>query len=65
MQSKRRAHALIIDHLTPPMTTADGYGELAQLMHLVSVVGFFNCTRSFTFLLKIHEHFPCYDITGG
>ena len=34
-QSKRRAHALIIDHLTPPMTTADGYGELAQLMQLV------------------------------
>lgn len=41
MQSKRRAHALIIDHLTPPMTTADGYGELAELMHLVSVVWFF------------------------
>ena len=34
-QSKRRAHAIIIDHLTPPMTTADGYGELAQLMQLV------------------------------
>lgn len=34
-QSKRRAHAVIIDHLTPPMTTADGYGELAQLMQLV------------------------------
>ena len=24
MQSKRRAHSVIIDHLTPPMTTADG-----------------------------------------
>lgn len=35
MQSKRRAHSVIIDHLTPPMTTADGYGELAQLMQLV------------------------------
>ena len=34
-QAKRRGHALIIDHLTPPMTTADGYGELAQLMQLV------------------------------
>ena len=34
-QSKRRAHAIIIDHLTPPMTTADGYGEIAQLMQLV------------------------------
>ncbi|OEU10228.1 cobalamin biosynthesis protein [Fragilariopsis cylindrus CCMP1102] len=34
-QSKRRAHACIIDHMTPPMTTADGYGELAQLMQLV------------------------------
>ena len=35
MQSKRRAHAVIIDHLTPPITTADAYGELAQLMQLV------------------------------
>ena len=35
MQSKRRAHSVIIDHLTPPMTTADGYGDLAQLMQLV------------------------------
>ncbi len=34
-QAKRRTHAVIIDHLTPPMTTADGYGELAQLMQLV------------------------------
>ena len=34
-QSKRRVHACIIDHMTPPMTTADGYGELAQLMQLV------------------------------
>mmetsp|Transcript_8659 Transcript_8659/g.10105 ORF Transcript_8659/g.10105 Transcript_8659/m.10105 type:complete len:1508 (-) Transcript_8659:226-4749(-) len=34
-QSKRRAHAIIIDHMTPPMTTADGYGEIAQLMQLV------------------------------
>jgi len=35
MQSKRRSHALIVDHLCPPITTADGYGELAQLMQLV------------------------------
>ena len=35
MQSKRRSHACIVDHLTPPMTTADGYGELAELAHLV------------------------------
>ncbi len=34
-QAKRRAHAVTIDHLTPPMTTADTYGELAQLMQLV------------------------------
>ncbi len=34
-QSKRRTHAVIIDHLTPPMTTADTYGPLAQLTHLV------------------------------
>ena len=34
-QSKRRAHAVVIDHLTPPMTTADTYGPLAQLTQLV------------------------------
>ncbi|HTU91830.1 MAG TPA: cobaltochelatase subunit CobN [Gemmataceae bacterium] len=34
-QAKRRSHAVIIDHLTPPLTTADSYGELAELMQLV------------------------------
>jgi cobaltochelatase CobN len=34
-QAKRRAHAVIVDHLTPPMTTAGAYGELAELMQLV------------------------------
>src|SRR6185437_10776723 len=34
-QAKRRSHAVIVDHLTPPLTTADGYGELAELMQLV------------------------------
>jgi cobaltochelatase CobN len=34
-QAKRRGHAVIIDHLTPPMTTADAHGELGQLMQLV------------------------------
>ena len=34
-QAKRRAHAVIVDHLTPPMTTADAYGELAELARLV------------------------------
>jgi cobaltochelatase CobN len=35
-QSKRRAHAVIIDHLTPPMTTAETYGPLAELNQLVN-----------------------------
>lgn len=35
MQAKRRAHAVIVDHLTPPMTTADSYGELEELRQLV------------------------------
>jgi len=35
-QSKRRAHAVIIDHLTPPMTTAETYGLLAELNQLVN-----------------------------
>ena len=30
-QAKRRAQATIIDHLTPPLTRADGYGALAAL----------------------------------
>ena len=34
-QAKRRGHAVVIDHLTPPMTTADAYGPLGQLMQLV------------------------------
>jgi cobaltochelatase CobN len=35
-QSKRRAHAVIIDHLTPPMTSAETYGALAELNQLVN-----------------------------
>lgn len=34
-QAKRRAHAAIIDHMIPPMTSADVYGELATLTQLV------------------------------
>jgi len=34
-QAKRRAHAVIVDHLTPPMTTAETYGVLAQLAGLL------------------------------
>ena len=34
-QAKRRAHAVIVDHLTPPMTTADAYGKLDELARLV------------------------------
>jgi len=34
-QAKRRAHAIIVDHLTPPMTSAGLYGELAELAQLV------------------------------
>jgi cobaltochelatase CobN len=34
-QAKRRAHATVVDHLVPAMTTADVYGDLAQLAQLV------------------------------
>ncbi len=34
-QAKRRAGAVIIDHLTPPLTRAESYGPLATLEHLV------------------------------
>lgn len=35
-QAKRRGHAVVIDHLTPPMMTADTYGPLLELTQLVS-----------------------------
>jgi cobaltochelatase CobN len=34
-QAKRRAHAVIVDHLPPPMTRADTYDELARLEQLL------------------------------
>ena len=34
-QAKRRAHAVIVDHMTPPMTTAGAYGDLAELAQLI------------------------------
>jgi len=34
-QAKRRAQAIIIDHLTPPMTRAETYGPLQQLENLI------------------------------
>ena len=34
-QAKRRAQAVIVDHLTPPLTRAESYGPLADLERLV------------------------------
>ncbi|HEX2047453.1 MAG TPA: cobaltochelatase subunit CobN [Acidimicrobiales bacterium] len=34
-QAKRRAHAVIVDHLLPPMTRADTYDDLARLETLL------------------------------
>ena len=34
-QAKRRAQAVIVDHLTPPLTRAEAYGPLAELERLV------------------------------
>ncbi|MPZ09694.1 MAG: cobaltochelatase subunit CobN [Kiloniellaceae bacterium] len=34
-QAKRRAQAVIVDHLTPPLTRAETYGPLAELERLV------------------------------
>ena len=34
-QAKRRAAAVIVDHLTPPLTRAESWGELAELEALV------------------------------
>jgi cobaltochelatase CobN len=35
-QAKRRAHAVVVDHLMPAMTNADTYGPLAALNELVN-----------------------------
>lgn len=35
VQAKRRSHAVIIDHLVPPLTSAGIYGELARLEQLM------------------------------
>jgi cobaltochelatase CobN len=34
-QAKRRTHAVIVDHLVPPLTHAESYGPLATLARLV------------------------------
>jgi cobaltochelatase CobN len=34
-QAKRRAHAVIVDHLVPPMTRADTYDDIARLERLL------------------------------
>lgn len=34
-QAKRRGHAVLVDHLVPPLTNAGVYGELEQLAQLV------------------------------
>ena len=34
-QAKRRAQAVIVDHLTPPLTRAGSYGLMAELEHLI------------------------------
>ncbi len=35
MQAKRRAHAVVIDHLVPPMMRAETYDEMAKLEQLL------------------------------
>ena len=34
-QAKRRGHAVVVDHLVPPMARADSYGEMAKLEQLL------------------------------
>ena len=33
-QAKRRAHAVVVDHMVPPMTRAESYGDLIRLEQL-------------------------------
>ncbi len=34
-QAKRRAHAVLVDHLIPPMARAESYGEIARLEQML------------------------------
>ncbi|WP_050949865.1 cobaltochelatase subunit CobN [Gordonia effusa] len=34
-QAKRRAHAILVDHLIPPMARAESYGDIARLEQLL------------------------------
>ena len=34
-QAKRRAHAVLVDHLIPPMARAESYGDIARLEQLL------------------------------
>ncbi|MFC4857736.1 cobaltochelatase subunit CobN [Actinophytocola glycyrrhizae] len=34
-QAKRRAHAVLVDHLVPPMARAESYGDMARLEQLL------------------------------
>ena len=34
-QAKRRAHAIVVDHLVPPMARAETYGDMAKLEYLL------------------------------
>ncbi|MBO9522313.1 MAG: cobaltochelatase subunit CobN [Nocardioidaceae bacterium] len=38
-QAKRRAHAVLVDHLIPPMARAESYGDIARLEQLLDEYG--------------------------
>jgi cobaltochelatase CobN len=38
-QAKRRAHAVLVDHLVPPMARAEAYGDIARLEQLLDEYG--------------------------
>ena len=44
-QAKRRAQAVIVDHLTPPLTRAESYGPLAELERSAAsrLMGWWRC----------------------
>lgn len=53
-QAKRRMHAVIIDHLIPPMTRAENYGALIKLEHLIDeYYEAFNLDPKRTSLIKL------------
>jgi cobaltochelatase CobN len=65
IQAKRRANAVIIDHLTPPMTYTSLYGGLAQLAQLAEDYDSANSTEKLSIISQIRDLIATNDLESG